>query len=105
MSDQNKVSITNPLQTNNTVVMMLAYGAGVLASKFPLFDSATWQAILLAAGGLIFTVYTAIVNRKTAVVSTVANMPEVSKVEMEKTPSGLAMAQSDNTPNNVTVAK
>jgi hypothetical protein len=98
-------SITNPLQTNNTVVMMLAYGAGVLASKFPLFDSATWQAILLAAGGLVFTVYTAIVNRKTAVVSTVANMPEVSKVEMEKTSAGVAMAQSDSTPNNVTVAK
>lgn len=97
--------ITNPIQTNNTVAMMLAYGAGVLASKFPLFDSATWQAILLAAGGLVFTVYTAITNRRTFVVSTVANMPEVSKVEMEKTPSGVAMAQSDATPNNVVLAK
>lgn len=93
--------ITNPLQTNNTTAMMVAYAAGVLASKFPLFDSATWQGILLAGAGLIFTIYTAYINRKTAIVSTTANMPEVSKVEVVATPAGKALAQSDATPNNV----
>lgn len=93
--------ITNPLQTNNTALMAAAYAAGVLASHFPLFDSATWQGILLAAAGLIFTIYTAYTNRKTAVVSVTANMPEVSKVEMEPTAAGKALAQSDATPTNV----
>lgn len=97
--------ITNPLQTNNTALMAIAYAAGVLASKFPLFDSATWQGILLATGGLILTVYTAYTNRKTKVVATVADMPEVSKVEVDRTvPGGLALAQSTATPVNV-VAK
>ena len=40
--------VTNPLQTNNTIAMALAYATGVLASKFPFFDAATWNSILLA---------------------------------------------------------
>lgn len=97
--------ITNPLQTNNTTAMMVAYAAGVLASKFPLFDSATWQGILLAVAGLIFTVYTAYINRKTAVVSATANMPEVAKVEVNDSLAGKTLAQSDATPNNVVLSK
>jgi len=94
--------ITNPLQTNNTIVMALAYGAGVLASKFPLFDAATWNSLLLAGGGFVFVLYTAITNRKTAVVATVANMPEVNKVELDKSvPSSAALDSA--TPNNVTI--
>lgn len=103
----NSPGITNPLQTNNTTAMMLAYAAGVLASKFPLFDSATWQAILLAAGGLVFTIYTAYINRKTAVVSTVANMDEVKNdggIILDKTvPSSKALEAA--TPNNVVLSK
>lgn len=97
-----KVSITNPLQTNNTIIMMLAYAAGVLASKFPLFDSATWQAILLAGGGFAATVYTAIINRKSKVVSTTANMAEVKNIDLDKSVIGTgALAQI--TPDNVVV--
>jgi hypothetical protein len=95
--------VTNPLQTNNTIAMALAYATGVLASKFPFFDAATWNSILLAAGGLVAVLYTAIINRKTAVVATVANMPEVNKVELDKDATGTAAIQNA-TPNNV-VAK
>ncbi len=94
--------VTNPLQTNNTVAMALAYGAGVLASKFPLFDAATWNSILLAGGGFFFVLYTAIINRKTAVVATVANMPEVNKVELDKS-APTSEAIQNATPNNVTI--
>lgn len=47
---------------------------------------------------------TAILNRKTNVVSTVANMPEVKSVELDKSVSG-AKALEDVTPSNVVVAK
>lgn len=94
--------ITNPLQTNNTLAMAVAYATGVLASKFPFFDAATWNSILLAGGGFAFVLYTAITNRKTAVVATVANMPEVNKVELDKSVVGAA-ALDNATPQNVTI--
>ena len=95
-------SVTNPLQNNNTAMMIVAYVAGVCAAKFPIFDLATWNYIFLGLGGTIFTVATAILNRKSAVVATVANMAEVKSVELDKTVLGTgALAQV--TPDNVVV--
>ncbi len=95
-------AITNPLQNNNTAMMVVAYVAGVCAAKFPIFDLATWNYIFLGIGGLIFTSATAILNRKSAVVATVANMAEVKTVELDKTVIGSGvLAQA--TPDNVVV--
>ena len=95
-------AITNPLQNNNTAMMVVAYVAGVCAAKFPIFDLATWNYIFLGIGGLIFTGATAVLNRKSAVVATVANMAEVKTVELDKTVIGSGvLAQA--TPDNVVV--
>ena len=99
MSD-NTPSITNPLQTNNSALMIVGYVAGILATKLPFFDFVTWNYIIMSAGGVIMVAATAILNRKSAVVSTVANMPEVKSVELDKTSSG-AQPLSDITPANV----
>lgn len=102
--DNNKApAITNPLQTNNTATMVVGYLAGIAAAKLPWFDFATWNYIIFAIGGLGLTFYTGFTNRKSAVVSTVANMPEVSKVEIDKSVAGSA-ALAEATPANV-VAK
>lgn len=101
--DKNVPSITNPLQSNNTALMIVGYVAGIVAVKFPIFDLATWNYIFLGIGGVVFTVSTAILNRKSAVVSTVANMAEVKNeggIVLDKTVPGAA-ALSAATPNNV----
>lgn len=100
-TDNNKApAITNPLQTNNTATMIVAYIAGIAAAKLPWFDFATWNYIIFSMGGVGLTVYTAFINRKTAVVATVANMPEVAKVEVDKSVAG-ATALAEATPSNV----
>lgn len=106
MSDTNKNSnvatVTNPLQTNNTAIMIVGYAAGVLATKFPIFDSMTWNTIVLSVLGGVVTIYTAIINRKSAVVSTVANMAEVKNIDLDKSVIGTGvLAQA--TPDNVVV--
>lgn len=103
MADTTSTPITNPLQTNNSALMIVGYISGVLAAKLPWFDFATWNYIILGLGGVIFTGATAILNRKSAVVSTVANMPEVKSeggIVLDKTVPG-AQALSAATPNNV----
>lgn len=103
-ADTNKApAITNPLQTNNTATMIVAYLAGIAAAKLPWFDFATWNYIIFSIGGVGLTAYTAFINRKTAVVATVANMPEVNKIELDKSVSG-ATALAEATPKEV-VAK
>lgn len=98
----NAVSITNPLQTNNTATMLVGYLAGIAAAKLPWFDFATWNYIIMGIGGIVFTAYTAIINRKTAVVSVAANLPEVKNIELDKNVAG-TIALNDATPNNVKV--
>jgi len=104
-ADTNKApAITNPLQTNNTATMLVGYVAGIAAAKLPIFDFATWNYIIFSIGGVGLTIYTAFINRKSAVIATVANMPEVKNVDLDKTVSG-AKALEDVTPSNVTVSK
>src|SRR5882762_1212939 len=93
MTDTPTPAITNPLQNNNMAMMIVAYVAGVCAAKFPIFDLATWNYIFLGVGGTIFTVATALLNRKSAVISTVANMAEIKKdggIVLDKTVPGTA---------------
>lgn len=105
MTDTPTPALTNPLQTNNSIIMISGYAAGVLASKFPMFDSATWNGIVLGALGLGVTIWTAYINRKTAVIKTTANLPEVKKeggIILDKNVQGaVALANSNLTPTNV----
>lgn len=100
LTQTNIPNITNPLQTNNTAVAAVGYLAGLAAAKLPWFDFATWNYIIMTVGGAIFVAVPAILNRKSAVVATVADMPEVKSVNLDKTSPGInALVQS--TPNNV----
>lgn len=106
MSDINKNSnvatVTNPLQTNNTVLVAVGFVAGTLSSKFPFFDAATWNYIIMSILGLVFVGSSAILNRKSVVVSTVANMAEVKNIDLDKSVIGTGtLAQA--TPDNVVV--
>lgn len=97
---------TNPLQNNNAALMVVGYVAGIVATKFTFFDLATWNYIFMSIGGAAFAAVSYILNRKTAVIATAANLPEVKTVEMDRTvPGAVAFAQSDSTPDNVVVAK
>lgn len=78
----------NPLQTNNTLIAIVAYAAGAAAQKLPIFDVATWNYIFMSILGLVFVGWTGFANRKTAVVATVAQMPEVNKIELDKNVAG-----------------
>jgi len=87
-NNQATPGFTNPLQTNNTALMIAGYAAGIIAAKFPIFDVATWNYIFLSVAGLIFTVGTVVLNRKSAVIATTANLPEVKNVDLDKTVQG-----------------
>lgn len=95
-------TLTNPLQNNNAAMMVVGYLAGIAAAKLPWFDFATWNYIIFTVGGAILTGATYIINRKKVVVSSVANMPEVKNIDLDRTVIGTgALAQA--TPDNVVV--
>lgn len=93
----------NPLQNNNAALAVIGYVAGVVAVKFPIFDFATWNYIFMSLGGVVFVGLGYAVNRKSAVISTVANLPEVNNVDLNKSVPG-ATALAAVSPDNV-VAK
>lgn len=96
-------TITNPLQNNNAAVMMVGYLAGIAAAKLPWFDFATWNYIIFTVAGVAMTAITYIINRKSVVVSTVANMAEVKNkdgIVLDKTVPG-AVELAKATPSNV----
>lgn len=92
--------LTNPLQNNNAAMTAVGYLAGIAAAKLPIFDFATWNYLFMTIGGMVVTVGPYILNRKTAVVATVAQMPEVNKIELDKTVPG-ATALANATPKEV----
>lgn len=96
-------NITNPLQTNNTAIAAVGYLAGLAAAKLPWFDFATWNYIIMTIGGALFVGIPAFMNRKSVVVATVANMPEVKSVELDKTSPGVKNLVNA-TPANVVVS-
>lgn len=101
----NQNPITNPLQNNNAAMAVIGYIAGIVAVKFPIFDLATWNYIFMSVGGVIFLGGSLLLNRKSAVVSTAANIPEVRKeggIILDKNnPNSAALAAA--TPDNVVV--
>lgn len=95
-------TITNPLQNNNAAMMVVGYLAGIAAAKLPWFDFATWNYIIFTIGGAILTGATYLINRKSVAISSVAGMPEVKSVELDKTVIGTG-ALGMVTPDNVVV--
>lgn len=92
----------NSTQTQTSVATLVSFLAGLLAGKgvFGL-DTATWATVLGAVVTLGTIAWSAIITRKTAIVTQVANLPEVKNVTVESSKEGTALAQA--TPNNVTV--
>lgn len=94
----------NPTQIITSAAPVIAFIAGLLAGRGVFgFDQATWITILTAVGGLGATIWAAFTTRKTAMVTAVANMPEVKSVSLEPSASG-ATAVAAATPGNVTIA-
>ena len=102
MTDNTTPTFTNPLQNNSTAVAVISYIAGIAATKLTFFDLATWNYIFMALGGLIFALWQFFITRKTTVVATAANLPEVANIELDRnTPN--AQGLYDATPANVTM--
>lgn len=91
----------NP-QTQGTIATIAGFVAGILASKFGIFDTNTWLSIVMAGVGLVSVVWTAVATRKNAVVSSVAQLPEVKSITLDANASGTAALQAA-TPANVKV--
>lgn len=101
-TQEQKPTVINPLQNNNAAMVAIAYAAGIVASKYPIFDLQTWNYIFLSVAGLVATVVPYILNRKSTVIATTANMAEVKDINLDKTVIGTgALAQV--TPNNVVI--
>lgn len=89
----------NPTQITTTLGPILGLIAGYFAAWWGI-DQATALGVLTALIGLLYSVYTAFITRKSAMVSSVANMPEVAKIEINKSVPG-ASALTNATPDNV----
>lgn len=89
----------NPTQLQTTLAPLVSLLGGLLALKVPFFDAGTWGQILggiLTLGGIIWS---GVATRQSALITTVANDPQVKKVTLEASaPVGLV----DSTPQNVT---
>lgn len=99
MADNNQTPITNPLQVNNTIISIVAYVSGLLAAKLPWFDFATWNYIIMSVLGVLAVATPALFNRKQTVVGTVAKMPEVKEVGLNRSnpnSKNLASVSPDN---------
>lgn len=101
-TDTPNPTFTNPLQNNSTAVAIISYIAGIAATKLTFFDLATWNYIFMALGGLVFALWQFFITRKTTVVATAANLPEVGKIELNRTIPNV-QGLYDATPENVTM--
>lgn len=87
----------NPTQLQSTLAPLVSILGGLLAAKVPFFDAGTWGQILggiLALGGIIWA---GVATRQSAIISTVANDPQVKSVQLTPSaPQGLVDATPDN---------
>ena len=100
MANNDQTTVTNPLQNNNAIITLVAYVSGLLAAKLPLFDTATWNYIIMSLLGVLAVATPYVFNRKSTVVGTVANMPEVKEVGLNKSNIS-AQKLAANAPDNV----
>ncbi len=89
----------NSTQLQTLITPLVGFAAGLLAGKgvFGL-DATSWTTIIGGIAGTVATIWGVVATRQTALVSTVAAMPEVKSVTLAPTaPQSLA----DATPANV----
>jgi hypothetical protein len=98
----------NATQLQTTLAPIIAAIAGFLAGRgyFGL-DQATWLSVIAGIGTAATAIWGAYTARKSALVTTVANMPEVKEVSLDASATGQAgtdvSALSRATPSNVVV--
>jgi len=92
----------NSTQLQTTLASLVALVAGYLAGRgiFGL-DTNTWISILTAIVGVGGTLWAAFVTRKSAIVTTTANLPEVESVTLNRSADSNSL--SAVTPDNVNV--
>lgn len=91
----------NPTQIQTTLAPVVAAVAGFLAGKgYFGWDSQTWIAIIGGIGTVVATIWGAAAARKNAMVTTVANLPEVKEITLDKT-APATQALDAATPDNV----
>lgn len=98
----------NATQLQTTLAPIVAAIAGFLAGKgYFGWDSQTWIAILGGLGTFAATIWGAIAARKAAIVTTVANLPEVKEVALDAGATGATRdsvsSLNISTPTNVVV--
>lgn len=91
----------NTTQLQTTLGPILGLIAGYFAAWWGI-DQAQALGILTALCGVGYAVYNAFITRKSAMVSTVANMPEVNQVSLEKNVSANSSLMI-STPDNVVI--
>lgn len=103
-------SATMSIQTQQLVAQIISI-LGMVATSFGWLTSeqvASLSTNVLAVIGPLATIggiiYSWLAARKSAVVSEVANLPEVKAVVTEPTREGLELSRSSATPNNVVVS-
>lgn len=90
----------NSTQLQTLAAPLVGFVAGLLAGKgvFGL-DAGSWTTIIGGIAGTVATIWGVVATRQTALVSTVAAMPEVKSVVLDSSaPAALVQA----TPANVT---
>lgn len=88
----------NSTQIQTILASLVGAAAMWLASKVPFIDQATWATWINTAITFITTAVIGWLNRKTALITTVAQQPEVKQVVLEQSaPAALVQA----TPSNV----
>jgi len=86
----------NTTQLTTSLGPILGLIAGYLAAWWGV-DQATALGVVTALIGFVLAIYNAVITRKSAMVTSVANMPEVNKIELVHGATDLAK----QTPSNV----
>lgn len=87
----------NATQIQTTLAPLVAFLAGLLAAKVPFLDVGTWTTIIGSVLGLGATIWGAISARKTALITTVANEPDVQSIKLAQfAPASVVQATPDN---------
>lgn len=91
----------NPTQVATSAGPIVAFLAGILAGRGAFgIDAAGWTTILGGLAGFSAAVWSVFTTRKTALTTTVANLPEVTEVKVNTSmPEGKTLV--DSTPANV----
>lgn len=89
----------NSTQLQTTLAPLVSFFAGLLAAKVPWLDVGAATQLIGAVVGVAATLWAAFSTKKSTLVSTVAQMPEVQSVKLEASASSDLVAA---TPTNVT---